>query len=136
MIQFSINGIMDSYSLTSNEMITPLLLKWIIQVKKGIFEWIRSKFAWLVLKGCKLVCCGLEKTLFYLLFGVGWNFPTPSYTTTCTNYLFDNQMKTIVGVGCRQYWCKLDSTLLCRMLIPIFISFAFRLYPIVELRIS
>ncbi len=41
-------------------------------------------------------------TLFFLFFGVGYNFPAPSYTTFYATYLFDNQIKTITGVGCRK----------------------------------
>ena len=39
---------------------------------------------------------------FLLFFGVGCNFPTPSYIPSYTTYLFDNQIKIIAGVGCRK----------------------------------
>lgn len=42
------------------------------------------------------------KTFFLSVLGVGWNFSTLSYTTSYTAYLFDNQTKMIVGVGCRK----------------------------------
>ena len=37
-----------------------------------------------------------------MFLGVGWNFSTLSYTTLYIAYLFDNQVKMIVGVGCRK----------------------------------
>jgi hypothetical protein len=56
-----------------------------------------------MLRVCELVNCTYKSALYYLFYGVGWSFHVSSYTTFYTIYLFDNQMKIMAGVGCRNY---------------------------------
>ena len=100
---------MEYNSLIPNEVILLLHLRWIIQAKKGDICINSAKVCIMHIKDLWISELQTWKRSFFLFFGVGCNFPTPSYTPSYTTYLFDNQIKIIAGVGCRKYWYKLDN---------------------------